>query len=278
MSWPQRIYVHGNCQAEALRGLLSEALPDSEINAIQAHQFTTAERLLHLERLASADVLVVMPVGPEVAGPEVSTAWMMAHCRTSARVVVYPSIFYRGDQPSTFAAPELETPLAPHVDALLIEAFLGGDPRPRMSEGFITAERRASLKELRARERSCGAIPVSRYIAANQEKGPLFHLFNHPNRKLLAWLAKRILRDLGLRGRVTAKGPDSLDFISMPLHFGDPVRVGGETVPAEEYWRPTQERLEALGGPAVRDIVDRNPELAAFLDRRRAWPELRAAA
>lgn len=170
-----RIYVHGNCQAPALAEILKQALPGACIDAIQVHLFTSEDAPGHLERLANADLLLLIPLAPTYRGEAIGSSWMAENRKPGASVLMWPSIYFRGDQPASFTVGDLMSESAPYVDGTVVAEFLAGAPLPPPSDSEIRTIAEGSLAELCRREQEGGLVPISDMIAEDYGRRKVFH-------------------------------------------------------------------------------------------------------
>ncbi|MGI4895807.1 MAG: WcbI family polysaccharide biosynthesis putative acetyltransferase, partial [Janthinobacterium lividum] len=166
------VLVHGNCQAESVRVLLSAA--GSGVRTVRvppAHELVTDD-LTHLQRLlAQVDLLVSQPVRDDYRGLPLGTRQLRDAAPAAARVVIFPVIRWAALHPFQVIvrSPEAgEPPIVPYHDLRTLSLVAGGAgampvlPAPTA----VRAVREHSLGQLRERQQRHGAIDVTDLLLA----------------------------------------------------------------------------------------------------------------
>lgn len=196
------LVVWGNCQAEALRLVLSSS-PDSRYRTVRVPPVHELERadLPMVERVVSgAEVVVTQPVragyrGLPIGGPD------LTEMAPSARHVVWPVIRYGGLYPFQVivrhpANPSIVPAGVPYHDLRTVLAARDG--RTRFDEWDVDLEpdriREAaewSADQLAVREKRNCDIGISDVLLGLGARAA--HTINHPGNDVLVTLAARIL-------------------------------------------------------------------------------------
>ena len=213
------LFVHGNCQAESLRVLLSgEASPVRTVRVPPVHELTD-EDLPHLDRiLAEVDVLVSQPVRDGYRGLPLGTAEVLARAGRRPRSVVVPIVRWAALHPFQVIVrtPSGDPPLVPYSDLRTLTLAAG---RPALSEtpsaDAVRAVRALSVRELRAREERHGSLPVIDLLHAAGAAAA--HTVNHPGNAVLAGVARRVLEAAGSPAEPADPGRTLLDSVHAPV-------------------------------------------------------------
>jgi hypothetical protein len=244
------VVIHGNCQAEALRVVVS--CSTDEVATVRLPPVHELERddLPHLHRLlARATVLVSQPVRDDYRELPLGTAQIAAHA-PRARLVAIPVVRHTGLHPWTalVRSPWMgDPPAVPYHDLRTILAVARGTARPAghgAPEGFRAVARR-SLDELARRERSAGTLVAGDLVEAAGAAAML--TVNHPGNAVLVPLAGRIMAACGLGDDARDPGrtllasvrapirPDVLDALGLDASAATPVwDVGGGGLTEDE--------------------------------------------
>lgn len=199
-----KIIVTGNCQAGPLSTILN-LLPGVVIDdPIILHLAKNEDEKDHNRRLDAADVIIAQLTWD---------GFEPAHLRSKAlrqrqgkTVLVWPNIFYAGQQPflryiTVPGKGKLPGPLEFYHDIRVFDAWLK-DRAGRISysdyAGPAPTNAQASLKALAERETKCD-VGVADLVSS--EKRPLFYTFNHPTTFLLCRLAERLSAAMGRTAR-----------------------------------------------------------------------------
>lgn len=221
----QPLVVWGNCQAEALRIVLSSSpdLPFRTVRVPPVHELESSD-IVHVERLLRrAAVIVSQPVragyrGLPIGGPD------LADIAPSSSVIVWPVIRYGGLYPFQVIARHPAQPSAvpagvPYHDLRTVLAVRAGRGRFDDWDVDVAAERfreaaRWSVDQLEVRERRHCDIGVSDILLGLGADAA--HTINHPGNRVLLALGGRILDSLGAAAPVPP-ARDLLGNIRAPL-------------------------------------------------------------
>lgn len=291
---PGVLIVLGNCQAEALRQLISSrpdaALPPSV--RIPPVFELTAEDLPHLQRLlAHTAVLVAQPVAADYRGLPLGTDQLARLLPPHARQVRIPVLYDSSLFPWQVTVrhpqrPEEDPPLVPYHDLrtlaqaaaeLGIEGVRGpiveggeglgagasggsedlpdGAPRLPLTAQTIRSLAADSVQRLRSRESAHGTLTVADELAAMTESG--FHTINHPANTVLSLLAGKVRAALGADPAVALPDRTLLRDVLAPVEqqILDALGLQG---PAREHW--------VVGGRDVPDTEVRQAHLGWYRD------------
>ncbi|WP_435173965.1 WcbI family polysaccharide biosynthesis putative acetyltransferase [Gordonia hongkongensis] len=212
------LVVWGNCQAEALRIVLSSSpdLPYRTIRVPPVHELESTD-IAHVERLVSrAAVIVSQPVraryrGLPIGGPD------LAEMAPAAAVVVWPVIRYGGLFPFQVIARHPAQPSAvpaavPYHDLRTVLAVRAGRTRFDEWDVEVSADRfrhaaQWSVAQLEVRERRHCDVGISDILLDVGTDAA--HTINHPGNRVLLTLGGRILEALG----ASAPVPPSRDLL-----------------------------------------------------------------
>lgn len=239
------LVVHGNCQAESLRGLLQNAdgAPCHSVRMPAVHELAADEVPLLNRLLARARWVVTQPISDDYHDLPLGSA-QVAAAAPQAQTVVVPVFRYAGLHPWQIVRNHRrlgDPPLVPYHDArTVVEA--AGLPSLETTDDGIRAVSQWSLAELERREQAAGALPVSDLVlpagiaAANT--------INHPGNPVLIGLARRIEAAFGWPQEAVDPGRTLLSSVIAPIDAqavralaldADPVGpdwvVGGEPTP-----------------------------------------------
>ena len=212
------LVVWGNCQAEALRIVLSSSpdLPFRTIRVPPVHELESTD-IAHVERLVRrAAVIVSQPVraryrGLPIGGPD------LAEMAPAATVVVWPVIRYGGLFPFQVIARHPAQPSAvpaavPYHDLRTVLAVRAGRTRFDEWDVEVSADRfreaaQWSVAQLEVRERRHCDVGISDILL--DVGADAAHTINHPGNRVLLTLGGRILEALG----ASAPVPPSRDLL-----------------------------------------------------------------
>lgn len=273
--------LHGNCQAEALAGVLLsnpeffarfEYAHVPPVFSIKTDELDT----FYKDTLPRLDLLLYMPIAATYRGKRLSSAHVLSRLPPSAEVLSFTNCYFRGYHPELVHLDGVPSrTFVGFYDLNILAAYLSGERDPRrvadaidrddlLDPGFLAGLAESSLAHLSQRERHGDergpiSLTCADYIAENYRDRQLFHTVNHPAREVLCHLADQAYRLLGIPGTADRSWPEPLALQRFPLHRG--VR-------------------RALGltfeGPADYHLGDRRwspPEaVAAFLDHYASLP------
>ncbi|WP_374928375.1 WcbI family polysaccharide biosynthesis putative acetyltransferase [Kytococcus sedentarius] len=258
--------VHGNCQAESLRVLLSAADAGGRtwVRVPPVHELTP-EDLEHLDRLlARTTTVVAQPVKDDYRGLPTGTRQVIARATAGAQRVVVPIVRYRGLHPQQrlVRGPGIEDPpLVPyhHTGAI---ARAAGLPDPTPGPAVVRAIAEESLAEQRRRQGASGAVPVDDLVRAAGARAT--NTINHPGNPVLLGLAQRVADQLGTTGEVTDPGRELLRSVYAPVTAATLEALGLDGEP-RDHWLVEGEAMsdeEVVSTQAA--WLRRNPRVLAF--------------
>ncbi|MBC7679980.1 MAG: hypothetical protein H7233_13495 [Pseudorhodobacter sp.] len=236
--------VHGNCQAEALRVLLSgsPSFPFQPVRVPPVHELEAGDLAAYDRLLAATSLLVSQPVSEDYRGLPLGTGQVSARLAPGAAVVVWPVVRWQGLHPwqAIVRAPDgAEPPVVPYHD---LRTLTGRRPE---GEDLLAAAR-DSTGELVRREAACD-VTVSDLLTG----ADAVHTLNHPGNRVLLGLAHRVQARVGAPADAADPGRVLLGGVRAPLEpqvlvalgldgrgLDDRLRehwlVAGQPVPAED--------------------------------------------
>ncbi|GAC01513.1 hypothetical protein GONAM_28_00150 [Gordonia namibiensis NBRC 108229] len=212
------LVVWGNCQAEALRIVLSSSpdLPFRTVRVPPVHEIESTDlaRVEHLIRRAA--IVVSQPVRSGYRGFPIGTS-DLADLAPSASVIVWPVIRYGGLFPFQVIARHPAQPSAvpaavPYHDLRTVLAVVAGRDGFGEWDVDVDADRireaaKWSVGQLEARERRHCDVGISDVLL--DLGADAAHTINHPGNRVLLTLGGRILDSLG----ASAPVPPSRDLL-----------------------------------------------------------------
>jgi len=276
------VAVYGNCQAAALRTLLNTSDDFKErFNVVRlpgAHEISPVQLKLVQRVLARASVVFTQRIRNNYRGMQLGTDELTKHVRSGARILTYPSMFYRGLHPYlvyVHATGELGTP-APltegyHDLRFIYAASVGMSDSEAVAwlqsfsgaSDFIASVADDSINALSSRDQDMD-IPVSSVIRGLKERS--FWTLNHPSNEVLGEAAKAAHSILGTENPKNLPGPQLLTSVVIPVH---------SDVREALHYPVKQSRMKWVVGS--RSYFDEEV-LAAHLDFYRARPEVLVSA
>jgi hypothetical protein len=288
-----RVYVHGNCQASALRWLLSAVeglhVESREVHLIDILDDKAIEE--YKRDIRSHDVILAQPIADNYHQIEcLSLSWIQRNIKSSARLLTFPSIFFRGYNPSSFAL-EMKGHITDYHDVHMADMYLLGVSAKSCVEWlrsdtfwsaeFVNSEVLLALKSLMKREEGFDVhLRCSGLIAQHLGNDRLFFTFNHPSRFVLHHLGSKFLNSLGVLSSLPVRGVEYLDQTCMPLYpsligalglprSGDEqVRLPNMILSWEDFAEQVYSSYDRLGGKqAVAHRLSTNEGARRYLDR-----------
>lgn len=253
------VLVHGNCQAESMRVLLSSA-PEWAGRTVRMPPVfeLTAADLPHLDRLlARCELLISQPVSDDYRDLPLGTAQLAARLPASARVIRWPVLRFAGFHPWQVIVrdprePSRNPPVVPYHD---LRTLAAAADRPvgeaAWDRSALQAIAAGSVAELARREQRDCDVAVSDLLA-DPRAGDMMTV-NHPGNRVLIETARRVQRAAGVSVVAADPGRVLLGEVVAPVEAAalaalgvtaDPIpewTVGGDAV-APEFVRDTQER------------------------------------
>lgn len=233
------LLVWGNCQAEALRIVLSGApdLPYRTVRVPPVHELTPSD-MPFVDRLVDdAAVLVSQPIRAGYRELPIGTGELATRVRTT---IVWPVVRYGGLFPFQAIVRHPSDPSAvpagvPYHDLRTVVGLSRG--RTRYSEWDIGEDRiRAaaawSVDQLAERERTWCDVAISDVLLSYGVRAA--HTVNHPGNDVLVELGTRILAELGC-GAPSAPDRELLGSVRAPLEPPVLEALGLGADPCEEW-------------------------------------------
>ncbi|MBE0593263.1 hypothetical protein BJF87_11980 [Gordonia sp. CNJ-863] len=212
------LVVWGNCQAEALRIVLSSSpdLPFRTVRVPPVHELESADMARVEDLMSRAAIIVSQPVRTGYRGFQIGTS-DLADLAPSASVIVWPVIRYGGLFPFQVIARHPAQPSAvpaavPYHDLRTVLAVVAGRDRFDEWDVDVAAERireaaQWSVDQLAVRERRHCDVGISDTLL--DLGADAAHTINHPGNRVLLALGGRILDSLG----ASAPVPPSRDLL-----------------------------------------------------------------
>ena len=239
-----KIYIHGNCQAPALAELLTEAMPaGTRISSRQVYSLDLIkDRAAYLREVATADVILMQPVSENYRDVEwLSSDWVRANAKSSARVLMFPVVYHRGQLLQCFPLGEFHSGRLAYHDAHAIDYFLRGQSAAEfvrdtatssfLPAAFVNSEILRSTLDLLKREHGHPMdATVTDIISTSLTHGQPMQAVNHPSRQVMAEMANRLLTKLGREERVELEGPGILHEFIMPPYLSTAIALDHDGV------------------------------------------------
>lgn len=237
-----RIVVVANCQARPISAILKNMRPELDLaDPIILHLARPIDAARDLRVLAEADVIFAQLTSDTFKPDHLATPLLRA--AFPGKVIVWPNIFYAGQQPFLryFTHPEGGRMLGPFEamhDLRLYRSWLHTgrvDPEVvlQADSALVAKTVQQSLAAVGDRD-ALADVAVADLIDGNPHAAPMFFTFNHPRSSLLALVAERLLAKAGLDanlsdplrdeplGRYRVPGIDNAEGMR-----GDPVPADG---------------------------------------------------
>lgn len=212
--------VWGNCQAEALRIVLSSAeqMPYRTMRVPPVHELRTADLPFVERAVCAAGVLVSQPVRTGYRGLPIGTSDMLGRPGSPGSSVLWPVVRYAGLHPFQVIVRHPSDPSAvpPGVPYHDLRTVLG-DWETEVSGERVRAAAAWSIDELVRRESLHCDVGISDVLLGLGERAA--HTINHPGNDVLMELGRRILSQLGGSDPVPPQR-DLLGMIRAPLEAG----------------------------------------------------------
>jgi hypothetical protein len=270
------LVVWGNCQAEALRILLStvDDLPFRTVRVPAVHELTRTD-VPHVRRLAEVtSVLLSQPIRAGYNDMPLGTDDLMEMLPAGGRVIRWPVVRYSGLEPfSTIvrdpADPGADPPVVPYHDlrTLTLAAGVRQDWDVDLPAATVREVSELSLAELRRREEAGTDVAVSDLIEPSGADA--MHTINHPGNPVLGALAERVLDALDAPGQVPERERALLGTTMAPR---EPRVLEALGLPAERsrtHWEHagTKYSVDAVREAQLEHYADHPDLIQAGLDR-----------
>ena len=224
--------IHGNCQAEAVRVLLSGSSTFGwQLARVPPVHELEPDDLPPLDRLLGAcTLLLTQPVAADYRGLPLGAGQLSDRLAPGATVVRWPVVRHVGTFPwqATIRVPDgAEPPLVPYHDLRTLTGRTPRDPDLRAA-----AER--SLQELARREQRDADVGVS--DALTDLGADAMHTLNHPGNAVLVLLARRLQQAVGEPADATDPGRTLLGAVRTPLEAEVLSALGLDHGAARDHW------------------------------------------
>ena len=230
--------IYGNCQAAALRTYLQNnstfVSAYRMIDIKPVHLLSKAD-IPYLDQVASeVDLLIYQPVSDNYKGIyQLSTRYLKERLKPECRQISFPVAYFTGYNPEVTYLRDVNganvTKPSVYHDINILRLFDEGKSNWEILEiiqddDFYTVPSAKkqftdTLVSLQFREKELD-LKLSEFIKDNFKKERLFHVFNHPNKTILALIADLILERLGINDRYIHMGhnADILSKNSFPIY------------------------------------------------------------
>ena len=229
-----KIILIGNCQVTPLSTLLKTIYQIETIQVISAHLAQDQDAEAVEANIQQADLIITQHIHDHYPRQFLHTSRLKQINRI--KVLTIPNLFYRGYTPDLRyvrlnQGGTLTGPLGDYHSSIILDNWLEGcsditleelyrDPGQWKQRYEQTAK--DSMTELKKRELELD-IKMSDFIEQKQAQTRLFHTFNHPSKRLLVRLAKRIGRAAQFNKNEQVRGKlnqinDGLNRIQIPIH------------------------------------------------------------
>ncbi|HTK62799.1 MAG TPA: WcbI family polysaccharide biosynthesis putative acetyltransferase [Pseudonocardia sp.] len=219
-------FVHGNCQAESLRILLSASptFPFPTVRVPPAHELAAGD-LPALDRLLSRTALLLsQPVREDYRGLPIGTGQLEARLGGGRRVVRWPVIRFTGLHPYSAIVRHPSDrsavpPVVPYHDLRTLAVAAGRlretDEIPEVEPDRLREVGADAVDELARRERLYTDVGVSDLLIGYGVDAA--HTLNHPGNSVLVALARRVQEAVGAPADAVDPGRELLGGIRAPL-------------------------------------------------------------
>jgi hypothetical protein len=173
--------------------------------------------------IAETDLLIYQPVSDDYKGVyQLSTRYLKEHLKPGCQQISFPVAYFTGYNPEVtylrdINGSQITKPFIYH-DRNILNLFNQGKSCREILEliqdddfyTFFSAEKQFNdtLDTLKLREAGLD-IQLSEFIENNFGKQRLFHVFNHPNKTMLAFIADLIMERLGITDRYVHINPNA---------------------------------------------------------------------
>ncbi|WP_159083706.1 WcbI family polysaccharide biosynthesis putative acetyltransferase [Nocardioides terrigena] len=227
------VVIHGNCQAEALRHMLSLAPAFRERYVATpvppVHMITRSQLRPLMDVVRRTDVFITQPIRDNLRGMPIGTAQVAHYLPSRARTITFPSMYFDGFHPYqvTVHAPgaDLSTaaPLTDYHDLRLMHAAAENwDARTTQAwldghsadEAYVRAVYSGSMQTLEDREE-----PLDTKVTPGirEHGGRSFFTLNHPSNLIVGGVAAQVLTSLGLSTEMDPPRREYLDSLQAPV-------------------------------------------------------------
>ena len=223
-----QIQVIANCQARPITMLVPRVAPDTKmLEPIIVHLSKAEDEAAHLAQMEQADVIFAQLTQDDFQPAHLATKNLKE--RFGDKVVVWPNIFYMGQQPylryfTHATTGRMMGPMEAMHDLRLYNSWkVTGRVDPAVitqsDSDFIAAIRKTSLAQLEAKEKKCD-VAISDFLTVHENNERLFFTFNHPTQLVLLEMARRMFAIIGKPppppGGTNDQHPESLNRYQVP--------------------------------------------------------------
>ena len=224
----KNVAIYGNCQANALGGLLKISSEFSESYFFErttpVHRIPLAEHANFLERrLPDLDLLICQPVSQKFRGGGYGTGDLINQLPCDCKVIFFPSLQFYGYLATSFPIKNLPLPVAQKIKEIFGVAGADLFHSSQIIEGFITGKKehetldvflkggsndknqvqkklKSTLDIIEAAEKENSInIPFAEFCRNNFFKTKLFHSPRHPTGITFEFIVNHILSFLELK-------------------------------------------------------------------------------
>ena len=279
-----------------LECLLREVRKDWNIISREVHTFDVDCResfSSYSSEVNRADVIIVQPISESYRGVDYfSNKWISLNKKTDAKLIVFPSIYFRGYTPQSHDITQ-EKHITDYHDVHIADMFANGHSKDQcvdqlysstfFAKEFALREITRCFNQLADRETETSVdVHATPVIAASLNNSILFHTFNHPARVVMVDVANKILGLVDAKEEISVSGVDHLNltrimpYFSTALRLGLPASVLGEinkvtlihsTTTLEQFVDMTYDSYNRYGAELIRGFIEGNAEAKSYLDR-----------
>lgn len=215
---------HGNCQAESLRVLATNALGPgvSSVRLPPVFELTPADVEPLRALLRRTALFITQPVVDGYNGVPVGMRQLLAHLPASAVVARVPPLRWAALMPThaiVRAAGVGDPPVVPYHDLRVLAAAAAGRAEVDLAEptpGQVRAMRDISRRQLRIRQDHHGTVDALGCFEA--AGGDAAWTINHPTNRVLRAVVEQVLERLGLPRPVPDPGRVLLATTTAPVY------------------------------------------------------------
>ncbi len=297
-----KVYVHGNCQATIIRNLINEVFPDWEVLSYEVFSNAIIDEInKYRDIVRTFDIIITQNIWHGYRGvEELCTHWIAHNKSESARLLTFPSLFFRGMHPAIYylrnEGQDIENLGMPYHDLTLLYLMTRGARLVDLvsimcapdlySQSFVKNEFKVSLDELRRREDDEGlTVKLSPWLINNGARRQFFHTINHPSREVMVFITNALLASLNINKIISIEGHDYLAYPhiaaspSVLRHLSatsndesNRLFVNGMAInlSRRDFYSKSINYILDLNIASISDLLFSHPETASFVARLQA--------
>jgi len=234
----KKCLVYGNCQAAAVKTYLQK-----NSTVASAYRFVDVKPVHLLSKIdipflnqviSEIDLMIYQPVSDNYKGIyQLSTRYLKDKLKSDCQVISFPVVYFTGYNPEVIYLKDLNgtvisEPFAYH-DVNILRLFAQGKSVRDIvtiiqsdefyNSSFVKKQLNNTISNLNVRENEIDQR-LSPFIQDNFRNERLFHVFNHPSKTILSFIANLILERLGIKDRSfnISSNADILSKNSLPIY------------------------------------------------------------